>query len=167
MNAILLRQAALNLIESEGLINVTRARLCELAGIPSGSFANVAGVGFTEFVERLMAEGHVGPLDSPAIRRAHPVLRRAQLIAAATRIAEDKGFMSVGRAEVAKRCGVSVALVAKYIACSTEDLSTEIMAHAVERGIAAVVAQGLAVRHPLATAAPEEIKAQAARHLTL
>ena len=48
-----IKQIAINLARTDGLINLTRVGLCAAAGIPDGSFRHVTGQTFNEFIDSL------------------------------------------------------------------------------------------------------------------
>jgi AcrR family transcriptional regulator len=76
---------------------------------------------------------------------------------AAVALASERGFRKFSRSDVAARAGVATGSVNN--AFTTMDaLHDAVMAQAVTRERADIVAAGLAERHPLALAAPQTLK---------
>jgi len=161
MNYETIKAAAIEIIEVEGLVNLTREGLCEKVGLSPGSFNYVMGVKFTDFVARLRAEGHVGPVVEPPPRyRMSAVARRDSILFYAVELAKEAGYNNLKRSAVAEAAKCSIASVSKYFG-TIDELSAAVMGYAVERGIAAIVAQGLANNDPAAHTASTKLKKQA------
>lgn len=83
--------------------------------------------------------------------------RNRRVLEAAVSLASERGYQKITRSEVADRAGVATGSVNN--AYETMDgLRDAVMAAAVERGLLAIVAQGLAASHPTARAAPQVLK---------
>lgn len=91
-----------------------------------------------------------------AERQAH----HEAIIGAALDLAAEKGYQAVTSDGIARRLGVSASLVRTY-AASMRALQRDIMRHAVARGRADVLAQGLAVKDKHALKAPEALRREA------
>lgn len=86
--------------------------------------------------------------------------REAQLVALALDLAEAHGFERVTKELLAHAAGCAPSNVSRYWTASS--LQSRIMDEAVETRRLRVVAQGLAVRHPAALAAPLRLRRAAA-----
>ncbi len=75
--------------------------------------------------------------------------------------ASEEGYLNMTKARVAWAAWCSPALVAYHFG-SVSAFRTEVMREAVRVNCAPVVAQGLAMRDPIAMAAPDDVK-QAAK----
>ena len=83
--------------------------------------------------------------------------RRSEILVAATRLAERECWNHLGQREVAAEAGCSMSLIHRCFG-SLADLRDAVMAHAVATENLAVVLQGLALRDPVALAAPIELR---------
>lgn len=161
-----IRNKAIEMVRSDGLINLTRADLCAAAGVPDGSFSAIMGVDFGEFVAELADMGLEPPTLHAAVkRRANPALRKEHILRAAVELARERGYKHVTRDSIAAAAGVSVGLVSHYFA-TMKQLQRDIMRYAVQHGVAEIVAQGLALRDDHARKASPELKQRAAAFLT-
>lgn len=98
------------------------------------------------------------------MKRLDPADREAEILAKALSLAASKGYAKVTREQIAAAAGCSTGLVSRYFGTMT-NLRRTLMRKAIERGLARVVAQGLADGNPLARKAPAELKEKAAQHL--
>ncbi len=155
-----IKAEAKRLVRRDGLINLTREKLAEAAGIPDGSFPHVAGISFTKLVEELRADVEL-MASQPAIQqspaRTNPELRYTHILGLAVELARHTGYNHLTRATVAGVAGVSEALVSHYFG-SMDELKAAVMAEAVKRGVVEIVAQGLAAGNPAARSASEGLK---------
>lgn len=92
--------------------------------------------------------------------RLDPKIRKAQMLETALGAAEKVGWRRMTRADIAKACGTSDALVTARLG-TMEAIRKLVMKEAVKRANAAVVAQGLAERDKTAMKASDELKAAA------
>lgn len=160
MKRELVKQTAIRLIETSGLINLSRSRLCEAAGIADGSFPYVMGCSFTDFVAELKAEG-IAPSNHPVTKsRTDPKLREASILNAAVELSKELGYQNITRDGVAERAGISMGLVTRYFGTMV-NLQRAVMGAALRDGIAEIIAQGLAHNDPRARKAPPELKERA------
>ena len=90
--------------------------------------------------------------------------RREQIIIKTAELAAEKGLNRVTRNDIADALGMCGSNVQHHIQ-TMGGLRAEVMAYAVENGLANVVAQGLAVRDPVAMGASVELKALARQAL--
>jgi len=148
-----------------GAVNITRADLCERAGVPEGSFNRIVGGTFVNFIRALGPDDpmHEGRLITR--RRVAPEARQGSILDAALRASEAVGYMSVTRLGVAEAAGISPALVTRYFA-NMRYLRTQIMLEAVRKGNVAVVLQGLAAGDKIAQGAPPHLRSEAAKSIT-
>lgn len=86
--------------------------------------------------------------------------RNRSVLEAAVALASERGFRKYSRSEVAKRAGVADGGV-NWAFGTMDGLHDAVMRAAVERGLLPIVAQGLALQHPTACAAPPDLKASA------
>jgi AcrR family transcriptional regulator len=84
------------------------------------------------------------------------------VLQAAIACAREDGYQWITRKTVAQRAGVSLGSVSNaYV--TMRDLKRAVLQYAVDNSLVDIVAQGLADRHPIAGAAPPELKSEAAR----
>lgn len=88
------------------------------------------------------------------------VTGKAILLDAAYKLANDTGFDSLTRDNVARAAGMSSGMV-NHRFVTMDGLRDEVMRTAIERTNLAIIGHGLAIRHPIALSAPEDIKRQA------
>ena len=82
----------------------------------------------------------------------------------ALNLAENSSYIQVKREQIARAAGTSASTV-NYVIGGPEEIREAILKKAVELENVTVVAQALALRHPLAVAAPTLLKARAVRLL--
>lgn len=91
-------------------------------------------------------------------RTRRPVAdRRAELLAAALKLAVKHGYRNVTRAAVAEACNVAESLVPYHFGTRVQFQRT-LMRYAIHEGSTAVVAQGLADGNVYARKAPEGLR---------
>lgn len=90
--------------------------------------------------------------------------RNRRILDAAVTLAGERGYEKITRDDVAAAAGVATGSVNNAYGTMGE-LRDAVMAAAVERQLASIVAQGLAARHPAALAAPPALKDSALRSL--
>lgn len=152
---------ALDMVHTNGLINLSRLELCERAGIADGSFPHHMGCTFTEFVSRLRPEVKDQTIHKVIKLRVDPALRKDHILNAAIVVAIDKGYNKVTRDDVAEAAGVSMGLITHYFT-NMNQLRRDIMRTAVKRDIPEIVAQGLTNKDRHALKASKELKTKAA-----
>jgi AcrR family transcriptional regulator len=84
-------------------------------------------------------------------------IRSQQIIDAAMKLSEKKGYQNVMRSEIASEAGCATGLVSHYYGTMSQ-LKRAVMRHAVETENLTVIAQGLAERDKHALKADEEVK---------
>lgn len=98
--------------------------------------------------------------------------RDERILSAATQLAAQRGLAGFTRGDLADGAGVSRAGVSNYgrsritngpqgTSGVLERIRDDVMRHAVERADLALLAVGLAARHPIALAAPDELRVAA------
>lgn len=165
MNKDGLKKIAVEMVREIGLINLSRAGLCERAGIADGSFQSIAGCTFTEFSEELRVLKIRTPLATVLKSRTNPELRRQHILETAVKLAKEHGYDRLTRDRVAEAAGVSPGLIGQYFTMTT--LRFEMMRYAVRHEVLEIVAQGLAARDNLAVNAPKELKNRAVSTLAI
>lgn len=90
--------------------------------------------------------------------------RDRKILEAAVELAATRGYERITRSEVAAHAGVATGSVNNAFT-TMKGLRDAVMRHAVEGSVLAIVAQGLATGHPVARAAPKELKDSALRSL--
>lgn len=155
-----LSEAALDLVQKHGAVNVTLDMLCEQLNVPPGSFAYVAGCTFSDFMRELQ-RFHPGPPLPSKRDRIDAGLLPGHLVNVALELAQSYGYKNVSRSELAEAAGVSRGTTHRAFD-NLADLQTAVLAEAVRRGLAPVVAQGLALSDPVALDAPDKLKRAAA-----
>lgn len=83
--------------------------------------------------------------------------RRKAILTAAIAEARDKGFANIRQAAVAARAGVAKGSVTAAFG-SMGQLCEDVLTVAVERRLLPIIAAGLAAGHPVARAAPAELR---------
>jgi AcrR family transcriptional regulator len=157
----LIEQAAVQLAAERGLINITRAEVCERANISDGSFADIMDETFTEFIDRLEDVPIGATVDR---KRVNPALRRKHVLNIAIELARTKDYSQITRGDIASAANVSPALISHYFD-GIKALQTVILKAAIKREIPEIVAQGLVRRDPIAVQAPKELKDRAISYL--
>ena len=158
-----IKDTAFELVKENGLINLSREDLCERVNIKPGSFANVMGCSFSDFIEELR-EGI--PADEntevhPVLKkRANPKDRKQQILVAAISIAGDKNYSTITRQDIADRAQVSTGLVARCFGTMCQ-VRRAIMRAAIQQEILPIIAQGLVSKDKNAQKAPEPLKQKA------
>lgn len=143
-----------------GLAFITRDAVARRAGVPPGSMCLFGSM--TEIKEKVaqmdpsLKDG-TKPLDRYEAARGDT---DTKILLAGVALAVMGRYDRITRRQVAEGAGVSPARVSLF-AGDMDGLRTAIMEEAVRRGVASVVAQGLADRHPAALAAPEELRQKA------
>lgn len=146
-----------------GLAYITRNAVAKRAGLPAGSlrlYGSMAEI--KRKVAAMEPTADPGNLDRYQAGRA---ARDEQILTAALALAETGNYRDLTRAAVAAAADVSPGTVSNW-AGDMDGLRGMVMAAAVTRHVLAVVAQGLAVRDPIALAAPDGLKADALATLT-
>lgn len=87
--------------------------------------------------------------------------RDNRIITAALELAAADGYQWITRAGVASKAGVATGTINGAFG-DMRGLKRAVLHAAIERGVWAVVAQGLGDQHPIVMSAPAEVKAQAA-----
>lgn len=83
--------------------------------------------------------------------RLNKQTRREQILAEALRVASVKGYNRITRDDIAEGLGIPASLVCYHLGPASR-IREEVMREAVRVGCAPVIAQGLAMRDPLAVA---------------
>lgn len=90
--------------------------------------------------------------------------RNRAVLDAALKLAATRGYRNLTRQQVADEAQVAVGSVNNAFG-TMDGLRDAVMAAAVDRSLAAIIAQGLADRHPAAIAAPAQLRESAAASL--
>ncbi len=163
MNKYQLKTIAYELIERNGLINLSRAGLCREANIPDGSFPYVAGCNFEQFFKELGVDTPCNLLPLVAQSRVRSDLRRAHILGNAVALSKVVGYENLTREGVAVAAGVSGSLVSKYF--SMLELQAAILRRALECELLEVIAQGVIRRHPAVRDIPKGLRAQVSKFI--
>lgn len=91
---------------------------------------------------------------------------KLKILITAVRLSGQRGYTHVTRDEIAAAANCGTGTI-NYHYGDINGLVRAVMRHAVEHRILAIVAQGLAERHPVATHAPMDLQQAAAHHLTV
>jgi AcrR family transcriptional regulator len=89
---------------------------------------------------------------------------KQDILAAATRLAQVKGYRRVTREEVAESAGCVESTVSYHFG-DMDAFRTAVVEYAVANEVLDVLADALASRHPAAIAAPEPLRRKAVRYL--
>jgi hypothetical protein len=159
-----IKQVAVEMVETEGLINLSRSGLCKRAGIPAGSFPHFMGCTFSEFLEELVKMDIKSPHGSVSKSRVKPELRKEHILSCALGLAETIGYTRLTREGVAEAAGVSGGLVSQYFSMSR--LRDGVVNLAIRDGILVVIGQAIVAKHGAAQSLPAELKNKALAALT-
>ena len=159
MNKQTILAEARKMVAEIGLINITRESLCERVRVPVGSFPYTYGANFDDLVELLMEQGHIGELVDTTKARAHPKLRRMQLVLVATELAAAVGYLNITREAVAEKANVGAALISSYF--TMPELKVAVVRHSVEKENLPVLAQAIINNSPHARGLSERLKIRA------
>lgn len=152
-------KAAQDLAVEIGVINLTRAGVCESAGIPDGSFPNIMGCSFTDFIGTLDKSN--GGFHAITKKRLSKDDRKDHILRTALNVSVARGYMNVTAAVLAKEANVTTALVYHYYG-TMKQLRRAIMRAAIDSEVPEVIAQGLSIGDANAKKAPEALKQLAA-----
>lgn len=155
------KEVATSMVETFGLINLSRRELCERAGIPDGSFPHVMGCTFAEFITELRHEDIKEMSHDVVKSRVSPELRKDHILNTAINMSKVGSYDTITRDKIAESAGVSMGLVTRYFG-TMKQLRVAVMRRAVKRGILEIIAQGLAKGDPQAKKASPELKAKSA-----
>lgn len=99
------------------------------------------------------------------LEREEPALRAIQILDAAVRLSEQIGYTNITRDKVAAEAGCSLGLITHYYS-TMNILQRAVMSAAISRKNLNIIAQGLALGHPKAQRAPQELRIAAAASIT-
>ena len=97
-------------------------------------------------------------------QRLTPTLRKAEILQSAIFLAEEYGYKSFTRSNVASRAGCSEGLVTKYFP-TINILRRAVVGAAISQENLNIIAQALVMGDPRARKAPENLRRQAAETL--
>lgn len=160
-----IKKIAIDMVIESGLINLSRAELCNRAGIADGSFSYIMGCNFLDFIKELKNEGvdTLSTMPNKVIKtRTDPTLRKDQILSVAISLSLECGYHRLKREEIAQRAGVSMGLVNTYFG-SMPQLKRVVMRAAIKQGLIKIIAQGLKNNDPHAMRAPKQLRVQAER----
>lgn len=101
---------------------------------------------------------------NPLRTRLDPKVRKKQILEAAIRVAEKKGYAQMRQADIAEEAGVSHGLITNYFN-TLRQLRRTVMRHAIKTGNHKVIAQGIANGDSVACRAPEHVRINAVRQM--
>lgn len=163
MNKQHINETAIEMVKESGLINLTRRELCERANIPDGSFPNIMGCTFTDFIAQLKKQIPDDAGTHIVYRgRVDPAMRKAQILFHAAELAKEIGYHNMSRENIAEAAGVSVGLITKYFGNMVK-LRRAVIRYAINRQIPEIIAQGIINKDRFASKAPDDLKEKAAK----
>ena len=96
-----IKAVAVEMVKSQGLINLSRRELCERAGVPDGSFPHIMGCTFATLVIELDIE-NIDQTNTPVSKSRVPAgLRRGNILDVAVELAVEVGYSNLTREAVA------------------------------------------------------------------
>ena len=98
------------------------------------------------------------------MKRLNPKIRRQQILDAALKLAEKRGFDRLTRETIATAAGTSVGLVSHYFT-SMASMRKAVMKEAVSRESLDVIAHGIAVNHIHTRKLSGELKRRVLEHV--
>ncbi|MBW1726010.1 MAG: TetR/AcrR family transcriptional regulator [Deltaproteobacteria bacterium] len=155
-----IKKIAVKMVETDGLINLSRSDLCKRAEIPDGSFPHIMGCNFSDFVEELKGENISEKSHDVNKSRVDPVLRRAHILNTAVDMAKIDGYQRITRDGLAKKAGVSSGLVTRYFNTMSQ-LRRSIVRNAVQHEVLEIIAQAVLSNDPHVSKASTELKKRA------
>ena len=155
-----IKKLAIKMVETDGLINLSRSDLCKRVDIPDGSFPHVMGCNFSEFVEELKGENISEKSHGVSKSRVDPELRRAHILNTAVDMAKVDGYQRITRDGLAKKANVSSGLVTRYFNTMSQ-LRRSIVRASVQREVLEIIAQAVLSNDPHVSKASTELKKRA------
>lgn len=153
------------LARQKGLINIRRQDICEVLGIPEGSWNTGVGVPFQEVVKELKTRLGSEKLVKMSKKRAtDPELRKDHILDTALKLAEKEGYSRMTLMQVAEAAGITHGTVLRYFG-TVGQLRNAVMRKAVKTENLKIIAQGLSVQDPQARKADESVKEKALKCL--
>lgn len=153
------------LARKKGLINVRRQDICEVLGIPEGSWNTGVGIPFLDLVKELKDRlGDEKLVKMNKKRAAGPELRKDHILNVAIKLAEKLGYSRMTVMQVAEAAGVTHGTVLRYYG-TVAQLRNDVMRKAVKTENLKIIAQGLSIGDRQAKKADEEIKEKALKCL--
>ena len=99
------------------------------------------------------------------MKRLDPQIRKAHILAVGVNVAKTAGYHNVTRGMIADAAEISAGLVNVYFD-DMQILKDAIMEQAIIQKILEIIAVGLAIKDPIALAAPQKLKDQAAKYIS-
>lgn len=164
MNKQTALQVGAKLAKTKGLINLSRAEVCEAMGITDGSWHSVVGCTFTELLKELkdtIGDEKAFPVSK---KRTSPELRKDHILTVALKLAEATGYTKITAVQIADAAGIAHGTVLKYFGTMAQ-LKNDVMRKAVKSGNLKIIAQGLSVGDRHAKKVSDELKADALKCL--
>lgn len=155
----IVKDAAIAMAKEIGPLNIYRKDLCERIGISEGSFKNIMGMSFTDFISSLKSELPAS-LHGVNKKRISKEQRKDELLDIAMKLSEEKGFNKVTWADLAEAGGVSLGLLVYHFGTIVAFRRT-IMRAAISRRNLNILAQGLTIKDEHAKKAPTALKQEA------
>lgn len=90
-------------------------------------------------------------------RRAHPIVRKEEILNAAIDLASKIGYQKITRKKVAESVDISLALVNQYFSTMAQ-LKKAVMKTAIEREIVSIIAQGISLGDMQTRTIKQELK---------
>ena len=152
---------ARQMIEDNGLINLSCSDLCNKSHIPFGSFPHIMGCNFSEFIEQMKNETDENKAFKSNKKRAvSSVLRKDQILNVAIDLSKKYGYQKIKRSDISHHAGVSENLISNYFGTMIK-LKRLIIRHAIKNNIIEIIAQGIANNDPHVKKASKELKEKA------
>ena len=99
------------------------------------------------------------------MKRLDPQIRKAHILAVGVNVAKTEGYHNVTRGMIADAAEISAGLVNVYFD-DMQVLKDAIMEQAIIQKVLEIIAVGLAIKDPIALAAPQKLKDQAAKYIS-
>ena len=152
-----IKQVARDLAKSQGLANMTKAKLCQALGIPVGSLAWRLGYSYGALIKEI-SDGVPAYVDGVPIKAARlaPELRKEALLVAARDIALTDGFKALTRVAISDAADVSNVTSIKLFK-TVDALVRALVGKAIADRDAPLLAKALEAGHPRAKKAPADL----------
>ncbi len=157
-----LTRVCLELIDKEGLINLSLRKVCKQSKISTKSFKTIMGCSFLEFVNTLDKK-YLEFIDIEIFKtRLNPSFRKQHILEVCLCLSIEIGYKNITRELISKKAGVSKSTVSHYFS-TMKILRALIMQLAVERKILEIIAQGLTNNDCIAKKASKSLKISAGK----
>lgn len=161
MNKELVIQTAKKMIEKDGLINLSKKRICDELNISDPEFTAVIGGSFERFVHGMgLLDIKTGGVPNIVRARTYPTLRKEHILKCALDLAIEIGYDKITREKIAEKAGVSMGLINKYFGTMLK-FRRDIVRASIKQEILEIIAQAVINKDRHIAKAPDQLKTKA------